>query len=80
MRTLSEALDSLARKGYTQHFGVVHSTLRDYETGKVFGPDQAFIREYERFEGISDPDDMSIVWWGSCSVTSCRAPCVARVA
>jgi hypothetical protein len=62
MRTLTEAIDSLALKGYVQHFGVMHGTLRDFQTDMVFSPDRAFIREYERFEGISDPDDMSIVY------------------
>jgi hypothetical protein len=40
----------------------MHGTLRDFQTDMVFSPDRAFIREYERFEGISDPDDMLIVY------------------
>jgi len=29
---------------------------------KIFRPDEVVIREYRRFEGVSDPDDMSIVY------------------
>lgn len=62
MRTLSGAIESFVRRGFTEHFGVVGDTLRALESGKVFGASEAVIREYDRFEGASDPDDMSIVY------------------
>jgi hypothetical protein len=60
--TLAGAIDDLMRRGFTEHFGVVGDNLRALESGKTFGAEELTIREYRRFEGISDPDDMSIVY------------------
>ena len=60
--TLAGTLDDLARRGFTERFGVVGEGLRAVEGGKVFRAAELMIREYYRFEGISDPDDMSIVY------------------
>jgi len=62
MRTMSEAMESLVRRGFTEHFGVRGDQLRDFESGKTFGSQDVIIREYERFEGVSDPDDMAILY------------------
>ena len=62
MRTLSEAMESLVRRGYTEHFGVRGDQLRGFESGKTFDSRDVIIREYERFEGVSDPDDMAILY------------------
>jgi hypothetical protein len=62
MKTLSEAMEGLVRRGFTEHFGVRGEQLRGLESGKTFGPDDVTIREYERFEGVSDPDDMAILY------------------
>jgi hypothetical protein len=62
MTTLSDALERLGRQGFTEHFGVFDDKLRVFESGKVFGAHEVVIRHYDRFEGVSDPDDMSIVY------------------
>ena len=62
MRTLSEAMERLVRQGFTEHFGVRGNQLRGFESGKSFGSEDVIIREYERFEGVSDPDDMAILY------------------
>ena len=62
MKTLSEAMEGLLRRGFTEHFGVRGDQLRGLEGGKTFGPGDVTIREYERFEGVSDPDDMAILY------------------
>jgi len=62
MKTLSEAMESLVRRGFTEHFGVRGDQLRGFESGKTFGSHDVIIREYERFEGVSDPDDMAILY------------------
>jgi hypothetical protein len=36
--------------------------LRSAEGGKTFRAEDLLIREFYRFEGVSDPDDMSIVY------------------
>jgi hypothetical protein len=60
--TLAGALDDLARRGFTAHFGVVGNRLQVLDDGRVFRADELTIREYHRFEGVSDPDDMAIVY------------------
>lgn len=62
MKTLSNAIERLVRRGFTAHFGVVRDRLRAFDSGKTFGGDELTIREFQRFEGISDPDDMAIVY------------------
>lgn len=62
MKTLSEALESLVRRGFTEHFGVRGDHLRGFESGKTFSSNDITIREYDRFEGVSDPDDMAILY------------------
>ena len=60
--TLSEAIDEFARQGFTEHFGVRGTQLRGLDSGAVFEAQDVLIRGFERFEGVSDPDDMSIVY------------------
>jgi hypothetical protein len=62
MKTLSEAMESLVRRGFTEHFGVRGDQLRGFESGTTFGSRDVIIREYDRFEGVSDPDDMAILY------------------
>ena len=60
--SLASAMDEMARSGFSEHFGVSHGVLRSFDSGKTFRASQVVIREYRRFEGVSDPDDMSIVY------------------
>jgi hypothetical protein len=62
MSTLSEAIDGFVHGGFTEHFGVEGSRLRGLESRKTFAANDVVIRAYERFEGVSDPDDMCIVY------------------
>lgn len=62
MKTLSATLESLVRRGFTEHFGVRDDQLHGFESGRTFGANDVTICEYERFEGVSDPDDMAIVY------------------
>lgn len=41
---------------------MVPDGLRLIGSAKTFRPDEMTIRAYRRFEGVSDPDDMSIVY------------------
>ena len=61
-QTLAGAIEQLARRGFTESLSVVGNRLRGVETRKTFRPEDVVIREYRRFEGVSDPDDMSIVY------------------
>jgi hypothetical protein len=62
MRTLSATVEDLARRGYTEHFGIAGGLLRALGGGQAFGPNEVAIKEYHRFEGDSDPDEMAIVY------------------
>jgi hypothetical protein len=55
-------MDALTRRGFSEQFQVVGDRLRAVASGKVFPADQVRVAEYYRFEGVSDPDDMSILY------------------
>jgi hypothetical protein len=61
-QTLAGTIEELTRRGFTERFRVADGGLRAVGTGETFGPEDLVIREYHRFEGISDPDDMAIVY------------------
>ena len=60
--TVASAVDNLTRRGFTEDFRVIDGKLRVVGTGETVTPEDLVIREYHRFEGISDPDDMAIVY------------------
>ena len=62
MRTLSNAIERLVGRGFTENFGVMGDRLRAFDSGRTFGAQELVIREFQRFEGVSDPDDMAIVY------------------
>jgi hypothetical protein len=53
--TLSEALADLEKRGFTHSFG-------GKETGVALQPDEFEIVEFYRFEGMSNPDDSSVIY------------------
>jgi hypothetical protein len=61
-QTVSEALAELAQLGFTANLSVIGNRLRVVETGRTFEPADVVIRRVRRFEGVSDPDDMAIVY------------------
>ncbi|MBI3107749.1 MAG: phosphoribosylpyrophosphate synthetase [Candidatus Rokubacteria bacterium] len=60
--TVADAVEGLARRGYGERFRVVDGRLQALGTGQRLGREDLVIREYHRFEGVSDPDDMAIVY------------------
>lgn len=60
--TLAGVMDELTGRGFTEHFRVVNGGLRAVDSAKTFLADQVVIAEYHRFEGVSDPDDMAILY------------------
>ncbi len=60
--TLAGAVEELAHRGFKEGFRVVDDRLQALGTGELLRPEDLLIREYHRFEGISDPDDMAIVY------------------
>ena len=60
--TLTETIEELTRRGFTEDFRVADGGLRAVGTGERLRAEDLVIREYHRFEGVSDPDDMAIVY------------------
>lgn len=56
------ALDAMRGQGFTASFAVKDGALRLCDGSRAFQPREVTVREYRRFEGTSDPDDMSIVY------------------
>jgi hypothetical protein len=48
--------------GYTQEYQISEKGLTNLNTGKIFQPAQIKIMDRFRYEGISDPQDMAILY------------------
>jgi hypothetical protein len=60
--TLTNLIAAFDEEGFTEHFMVRGDRLVGLESGARFDASEVVIRHVERFEGISDPDDMSVVY------------------
>lgn len=59
---MTEAIQDLKRRGFTSNFEFLNNTFRAMDSGKTFQANDLTIVEHHRFEGASDPDDMSVVY------------------
>ena len=57
-----EAIQELKKRGFTANFEFLNEAFRDVDSGRPFKADELTIVEHGRFEGASDPDDMSVVY------------------
>jgi len=62
MTTLSEVINILRVKGFNEDFEITEKGFIAQESGKTYRPDNLTIKRTYRFEGESDPDDMSILY------------------
>jgi len=60
--TLSEAVDDLQRRGYTDDLALGGHCLVCDARGISLDPAAFEVDEFHRFEGMNDPDDQSIVY------------------
>jgi hypothetical protein len=56
------AMSALRRRGFTTDFLVEGDTLRVAGTRRRLRPEDVRIVDHYRFEGTSDPDDMSVIY------------------
>lgn len=49
-------------EGYTSNYLFENGYLLDSETKYAYQPDEIYIVAHHRYEGMSDPDDMSILY------------------
>jgi hypothetical protein len=60
--TLVDATNDLLKRGYTANLILDGDTIDDNDKGVKMAADDIEIDEFYRFEGASNPDDMSIVY------------------
>lgn len=60
--SMAEAIQELRGRGFTANFEFLDKAFRDVESGRTFQAEGLTIMEHYRFEGASDPDDMSVVY------------------
>ena len=62
MDTLSQRMNDLKDKGYTEDFKISGNALKTNDGIQSFSPKQIKINEHFRFEGESDPADMTVLY------------------
>jgi len=65
--TLTEALKDLQERGYTHNFNLRPNSINSKDLDQSYTPDTFHVDEFHRFEGNTNPDDMSIVFAITCS-------------
>lgn len=60
--TLSQASRDLEKRGYTTSYILRPNGIEDSESHKLLPPSSFVIDEFHRFEGESNPSDMSIIF------------------
>jgi hypothetical protein len=59
---MSVKMDLLTKEGFDTEFQITSEGLKAIKWGKVYQPNELKIVEHFRFEGISDPDDMAVMY------------------
>lgn len=62
LTTLSEITETLSREGFTENFVMTDGGLKAPSTDKILSPEEVKIVKHYRFEGETDPADMSILY------------------
>lgn len=61
LNTLSETMNKLKKNGFTEEFRIKNGNFIN-QSGEKFKPEDLTITKVYRFEGASDPDDMSVLY------------------
>jgi hypothetical protein len=61
-KSVREAIQGLAARGFSANFEMIGSTFQAVDKGKTFTPAELTIVEHHRFEGASDPEDLAVVY------------------
>ncbi len=62
LKSLSSCLNKVVSDGYTVDFKVTDEGLKALQSDKTYQPAEVNVVNFFRFEGVSDPDDMSILY------------------
>ncbi|MFN7115439.1 MAG: phosphoribosylpyrophosphate synthetase [Saprospiraceae bacterium] len=60
--TLSQALNDLQARGFEYDFNLLENCLECKAKQSMYNPEQFNVLEVYRFEGMTDPDDNSVVY------------------
>ncbi len=60
MDTLTDIINELNKKGYTEDFRAGENHLEGLVSKKKFNPEELLIVESHRFEGMTDPADETV--------------------
>jgi len=62
MNTMTDCVNSLAIKGYTESFRATKSGLKALSDETIYSSSDVSIANFYRFEGQSDPSDNAIIY------------------
>ena len=62
MTDMEKCMNNLESKGFTDQYRVEKGKLHDLTNNKKYKPKDVKAVNFYRFEGITDPDDMSILY------------------
>jgi hypothetical protein len=62
MTPMAKKTNDLSREGFTDQFVLVDGGLKSSEKQKIYKPEELTIKKHWRFEGSSDPGDMTILY------------------
>ena len=62
MADLEKCLHKLDEKGFTDQYRIDDGKLHCFNSGRSFSPEDVKAVNFYRFEGISNPDDMAILY------------------
>ncbi len=63
MKTLKECIESLKKYGFTEDFLVTEDELlKAYIGTRTYTSEEVTVPNFYRFEGVSDPSDMAILY------------------
>ncbi|MEM1122799.1 MAG: phosphoribosylpyrophosphate synthetase [Bacteroidota bacterium] len=61
------ATNALLKRGFKSDFKLTKNGMKDLKTKKLYQPEDMAIVEYHRFEGMTNPSDMSIIFAVVCN-------------
>lgn len=62
MKSLTSCLNKMVSDGYTEDFKVTEEGMKSLQSDKFYKPEEVKVVNFFRFEGVSDPEDMSILY------------------